>query len=142
MHQGRYMNLDKLISKIPPILIQYFIYASIGVLGAIWDIGIFTLLYKVFGIFYLLAFFIGKSFGIVHNFFLNAHFNFKMKDNLLKRFIAFYCIGLMGIGIGTLLMYIAVDIFQLGAVYMNIIVTFFVATVQFFFNRVVSFRKA
>lgn len=137
--------VDKIVAFLnrffPPMLVQFGVYASIGVIGALMDLGVFTLLYKYFSVYYLIAFFIGKSIGIINNFFMNSVFNFKKKDNLFKRFISFYTIGLIGMGVGSLLMYVLVDLYKGNALLMNVIVTFFIAVIQFLVNRVVSFRN-
>lgn len=126
---------------IPQILINFFIYAIIGVLGAITDLGVFTLLFNYLQTHYLLAFLIGKTLGIIQNFILNSIFNFKVKDNLLKRFISFYLIGLTGISIGILLMYIFVDIKDFNPTISNIIITFCIAVIQYLINRFTTFKR-
>jgi putative flippase GtrA len=137
--------VDSVVSRLnkifPPTLVQFGIYAGIGVLGAVWDIGVFALMYKVFGIWYLVSFLLGKTLGISHNFILNITFNFKSKDRLLKRFVSFFGIGSVGIGVGFLAMYIAVSMLHFDAIISNIVSTFFIAVTQFLLNKKISFKK-
>jgi len=134
--------VEKLNTIFPPVLVQFGIYAGIGVLGALWDIGVFALLNMLLGDNLLvLAFFIGKTIGIIHNFFLNAIFNFKANDNLLRRFAKFYLIGLIGIGVGAIALQVAVKSLGFNSLISNIVITFIVALIQFGINRVVTFKK-
>ncbi len=135
-------QITELINRyIPKVLVHFFIYALIGVLGAITDLGSFTILFNVLNTHYLFAFLVGKTLGIIQNFILNSRFNFKVTDNLLSRFISFYSIGLIGIGIGSLLMYVFVDIKHFNPTISNIVITFCIAVIQFLINRVVTFKK-
>lgn len=121
---------------------QYVIYFGIGILGAVVDLSIFSLLLNIFTLNYIFAFLLGKVSGMVNNFFFNAKFNFKTTDNYLKRLSSFIFVGSIGIAVGTGLMYLAVDILSLNELFSNIVITFLVATIQFFINRAVSFKKA
>jgi putative flippase GtrA len=136
--------VDRIVSKLnkifPPVLVQFGVYASIGVLGALLDLGSFSFLDSI-KIPYLIAFFLGKSIGITNNFFLNVHFNFKTHDFLLKRFSKFYGVGLIGILIGLGAMYSLVDVLHFNKLICNVVITFVIAVIQFAVNRVVSFKK-
>jgi putative flippase GtrA len=134
--------VEKLSTVFPSVLVQFGVYAGIGVLGALWDIGIFAVMNTLFGVnLLILSFFIGKTLGIIHNFFLNAIFNFKANDNLLRRFAKFYLIGLIGIGVGAIALQVAVKTLGFNSLVSNIVITFVVALIQFGINRVVTFKK-
>jgi putative flippase GtrA len=134
--------VEKLNTIFPPVLVQFGIYAGIGVLGALWDIGIFAVMNMLLGSnLLILSFFTGKTIGIIHNFFLNAIFNFKANDNLLRRFAKFYLIGLIGIGVGAVALQVAVKTLGFNSLISNIVITFIVALIQFGINRVVTFKK-
>ena len=68
---------------------QLIRYCLIGVTGASLDAVLFWLMTRA-GVYYQLANFISVTCGIVNNFFLNAFFNFKTKNRLLRRFCSFY----------------------------------------------------
>ena len=55
------------------------------------------LLFNLAGINENVATVISTSCGIANNFALNTAFNFKVRDNLLRRFVQFYAVGLSGI---------------------------------------------
>ncbi len=114
----------------------------IGVVGAVIDLSSFYILSNILEINYIISFFIGKTLGIVNNFILNSKFNFKVNDKLFSRFLKFYSIALIGLSVGTGLMYILVDIFKFNSLLMNVFVTVFIALLQFAANRVITFKKS
>ena len=118
------------------------IYIMIGVVGAVIDLSSFYILSNILEINYIISFFIGKTLGIVNNFILNSKFNFKVNDKLFSRFLKFYSIALIGLSVGTGLMYILVDIFKFNSLLMNVFVTVFIALLQFAANRVITFKKS
>lgn len=118
------------------------IYIMIGVVGAVIDLSAFYILSDILGVNYIISFFIGKTLGIVNNFILNSKFNFKVNDKMFSRFLKFYSIALIGLSVGTGLMYILVDIFKLNSFIMNVFVTIFIALLQFAANRVITFKKS
>ncbi len=64
----------------------------------------FLVLYNVFGMHEQLATAISTTLGIVNNFLLNSFFNFRVQDGMLRRFLRFYAVGIMGIGITAALL--------------------------------------
>lgn len=89
---------------------RFYKYIIIGFSGLFLDMLLFLLLTKVFKVNHLIANYFSMSVGIVNNFFLNAFFNFKKKDNLFKRLSIFYGIGLIGIAISELFIFLTHDI--------------------------------
>jgi putative flippase GtrA len=85
---------------------QFLLYCLIGATGVTIDVVLFALGTKVLGLGVLLANFLAISIAIINNFLLNAKFNFKVKDKLFGRFLSFYAVGLLGIGLSQVLIYI------------------------------------
>lgn len=119
----------------------FFKYCLIGVTGVFLDFAVFYLLNKKLGIYYQIANIISVSSGITNNFFLNAYFNFKITDHLFKRFLHFFAIGLFGLLLSALLLYIMIEKFHFEVLITKIIVIFIVAVVQFLLNLHISFKK-
>lgn len=82
---------------------QFLLYAIIGVSGVTLDLVVFFLLFNLAGINENVATVISTSCGIANNFALNTAFNFKVRDNLLRRFVQFYAVGVSGILLTVLL---------------------------------------
>jgi putative flippase GtrA len=118
---------------------QFLLYTLIGLSGVALDYILFALGTKVFGIGILLANFIAISAGIINNFWLNTKYNFKTRDNLLKRFALFYAVGAIGLALSELL----IVVFHYGAGLDELLAKLFtlpfVLVFQFFFNKRFSF---
>ena len=119
-------------------LIKYFI---IGCSGALLDFIVYTILLKAFGMNYLLANALSVTAGITNNFFLNAYLNFKVTDNMFKRFISFYLVGMLGLLISEILLYLLVDIMSMNSIIAKIITIFVITIVQFILNKTITFKK-
>ena len=120
------------------ILVKYCI---IGVIGVTVDFVIFYILTKKLDVYYQLANVIGVSCGITNNFFLNSFYNFKVNDHLFNRFIKFYSIGLLGLFVTALVLFILVEQFNIGIITSKVATIFIVTIIQFNLNRIFSFGK-
>lgn len=116
------------------------LYGIIGAFCATLDFAVYTLLCHFEILPYLWANVISIHIGIFTSFFLNRHFNFKVKDKTPQRFISFYAVGLTGLGISSLLLYLLVDIALWNELICKLITIVMVALVQFFLNKYVTFR--
>jgi len=116
-------------------------YCIIGCSGALLDFIVYTILIKAFGMNYLLANALSVTAGITNNFFLNAYLNFKVTDKLFKRFISFYLVGMLGLLISEILLYLLVDIMSMNSIIAKIITIFVITIVQFILNKTITFKK-
>ena len=116
-------------------------YCIIGCSGALLDFIVYTILLKAFGMNYLLANALSVTAGITNNFFLNAYLNFKVTDKLFKRFISFYLVGILGLLISEILLYLLVDIMSMNSIIAKIITIFVITIVQFILNKTITFKK-
>ncbi|MCD4817147.1 MAG: GtrA family protein [Candidatus Cloacimonetes bacterium] len=115
-------------------------YSCIGLSGALLDFILFNLLIKYFDLNYQYANIISVCAGITNNYFLNAFFNFRVKSKLLKRYFSFLIIGLFGLLLNALLLYIFIEKLYLGVVFSKAIIIFVVAITQYFLNVKLTFR--
>lgn len=120
---------------------HFVLYSLIGATGATIDFLIFLLLTSVTALSYLPANIISVSCGIANNFIWNVKFNFKVKERVFVRFISFYCIGLIGMGLSTLLLYLLVDLVGVGSILAKVMTIGIVVIVQFLLNKYISFRQ-
>lgn len=116
------------------------LYGIIGAFCVTLDFAVYTLLCHFEILPYLWANVISIHVGIFTSFFLNRHFNFKVKDNTPQRFISFYTVGLAGLGISSLLLYLMVDIAHWNELVCKLITIVVVAFVQFLLNKYITFR--
>lgn len=120
---------------------HFILYAIIGASGVVLDFIFFAILTDVLFVNYLPANIISVSCGIINNFFLNAKFNYKIKEKLWFRFISFYCIGLAGMGLSTLLLFLLIDLATIPALWAKVMTIVVVTVIQFLLNNHISFRQ-
>lgn len=128
-------------------------YGLVGGVGLLVEWGFFFLFRDVMGIPYWIAHAMGCFLAICNNFTLNYYFTFKARDRFFRRAMYFFGIGLIGIFVGTSLLPILVSIcnsiFE-GTGFVEhqkmvqnvakLITTGFIAFVQFFLNKYLTFR--
>lgn len=119
---------------------SFIIYSFIGVSGATLDFVLFAVLLKI-NIYYLVANVISVSAGISNNFILNILFNFKVSDKLLTRFISFYSVGISGLFISSVLLYLFITIFHWPELLSKFFTIFAIVLLQYNLNRKISFKK-
>jgi len=115
-------------------------YSAIGASGALLDLILFLTLFNGFHLNALVANLISTSAGITNNFILNRQLNFKKKDFVLLRFLAFYAAGLAGILLSTLLLRLFHDYGGINANVVKLGSIVLVVIMQYFINKHVSFR--
>jgi putative flippase GtrA len=119
----------------------FVVYCFIGVTGVCLDFLVYYILTQICDVHYQMANAIGVSCGICNNFFWNAFFNFKQKDRLLLRFCSFYCVGLLGLAISALLLWLFIGVLNWHELLSKLLIIFVVTIVQFTLNKCVTFRK-
>jgi len=120
---------------------QFIIYSIIGVSGATLDFIIFLILFNKFHINKNFATAISTTFGITNNFFWNIKFNFKVKDNLKKRFLSFYSIGIVGLFMTFAIFFIFVDKLHFNTNLIKLFSIVFVVIAQYSLNKRISFKN-
>lgn len=82
----------------------FLLYAAIGCSGVLLDLVLFLLLYNALGVHEIAATAISTTAGITNNFLLNSFVNFRKRDDMLRRFLRFYAVGVLGIGLTAALL--------------------------------------
>lgn len=117
------------------------LYAIIGGSCSLLDFVIYSVLCYYNALPYLWANVISTHCGIFCSFFLNRGVNFRVKDKTVRRFIVFYLVGLVGLGISELMLYLMVDLAQWNEIVCKPISIIVVALVQYFLNRYITFES-
>ncbi|MBQ3946066.1 MAG: GtrA family protein [Alphaproteobacteria bacterium] len=115
------------------------LYGIIGGFCAALDFGLYTLL----GLWmpYLWANVISVHAGILCSFLLNRQYNFKVKDHAAQRFTVFYVVGLMGLALSELLIYLMATCFSMNYIIAKLITVVIIALFQFLLNKFITFKK-
>lgn len=116
------------------------LYALIGGFCSALDFAVFTLLCHFGWLPYLWANVISIHCGIFCSFFLNRGYNFRVKDQVFRRFLSFYAVGLIGLGISELMLYLMVDIAHWNEIVCKLLSIVVVALVQYVLNRFITFK--
>lgn len=123
-------------------LIQLFRYGFVGGAAFLVDYGVLVLLTEVFGMHYLLSATISFILGLITNYLLSVVwvFNNRTLGNRWAEFAVFAIIGVIGLGLNALIMYVCTD--KMGIHYMisKIISTVIVFFWNFFARKVILFK--
>ena len=125
------------------LFILLFRYGFVGGAAFIVDYGALFLLTEVFGLHYLLSATISFILGLITNYLLSISwvFNNRTMGNRWAEFTVFAIIGIIGLGLNALIMYLCTD--KMGIHYMlsKIISTILVFFWNFFARKIVLFKK-
>lgn len=125
------------MEKIRHISIQFSRYFGVALIGYIFDFGTLILLHEVLHMHYLIAATCGFVIGLIILYILSNKYVFgesKIKSKSTE-FGLFAIIGLIGLGILNLLMWIFTDYFFANYIVSKIIATIFVYMWNFFARR-------
>ena len=117
------------------------LYGIIGAFSAGLDFGIYSGLCYWDIMPYLLANIISIHVGMFTSFVLNRSINFKVKDKVKMRFLSFYTVGLVGLGISTLMLWLMVDMAHWNEIVCKLVTIVVVALVQFLLNKHITFKQ-
>jgi len=134
-------SIIKIISTLYNKFRNLILYGIIGILSAGIDFLVFYMLATVLEVFYLIANIFSVGIGITISFILNRNYNFKVKDNTPKRFLIFFSVGLGGLILSSILLYIFIDIITLDKIMSKVLSIIFVVLIQFLFNTFITFKK-
>lgn len=124
-------------------LVQLFRYTFVGGLAFLVDFGTLFSLTEFAHIHYLVSAGIAFVFGLTINYFLSVLWVFShhaMKSRLLE-FLLFAIIGLIGLGLTELLLWIFTDILVIHYLLSKIITTIIVYFWNFFVRKLMLFNK-
>jgi len=119
---------------------NFITYAVIGVSGATLDFVLFEIFLWA-GLSMQIANFISVSAGITNNFFLNARLNFRVSDQLLRRFAAFYAVGMVGLALSAAILELGVGWLGFSARIAKASSIVIVVVTQYSLNKVLAFRR-
>jgi len=124
------LKLKLLFSKYRSLIL----YGIIGFSGATLDFVVFAVLYNLFNLNPLIATAVSTSLGVSNNFILNIRFNFRVRNKLHHRYLLFYSVGIAGLGLSILIIWLLHDIGGMNANWAKLISIPIVVLCQYLIN--------
>lgn len=118
------------------------LYGIIGGFCAALDFGVYSVLCYWDFMPYMVANIISIHIGILTSFALNRSINFKVTDKVTTRFLSFYMVGLVGLGISEGMLYLMVTKGGWNEIVCKLVSIVVVALIQFLLNKYITFRSA
>ena len=117
------------------------LYGIIGSFTSALDFAVFTMLSKYIGIHYIVANCISVLIGISTSFALNRSINFKVKDKTGKRFLIFLTVGLCGLLLSNVILYVGIDMLSGDELIVKLASIVWVVGFQFILNKFITFKE-
>lgn len=130
----------ELIRKVYNKFRNLILYGIIGSFTSLLDFCVFTLLSSFAGVYYIVANCISVLIGITTSFLLNRSLNFKVKDHYKRRFVVFLCVGLCGLVLSNIILYLGIDKMHLNETLVKLASIVLVVGFQFILNKFVTFK--
>lgn len=117
------------------------LYGIIGSFTSALDFAVFTMLSKYIGIHYIVDNCISVLIGISTSFALNRSINFKVKDKTGKRFLIFLTVGLCGLLLSNVILYVGIDMLSGDELIVKLASIVLVVGFQFILNKFITFKE-
>jgi putative flippase GtrA len=121
---------------------QFILYCVIGASGVSLDFLVYSVLLKTGTLQYQAANAVGYSSGTLLSFFLNAGFNFKVRNRLALRLLSFCLVAALGWAVSAGTLYLLVNRAGLDKYLSKLATLVIVVMLQYNLNRLISFRKS
>lgn len=128
--------------KTDSTLIQLFRYGFVGGIAFLVDYGTLYMLTEFFGVHYLLSATIAFLLGLIVNYLLSISwvFNSRKTENRWTEFTVFAIIGIIGLGLNALIMYLCTDVFCIHYLISKLESTVMVFFWNFFARKAILFK--
>ena len=130
-----------IISRLYQRFRNLILYGIIGSFTSALDFAVFTMLSKYIGIHYIVANCISVLIGISTSFALNRSINFKVKDKTGKRFLIFLTVGLCGLLLSNVILYVGIDMLSGDELIVKLASIVWVVGFQFILNKFITFKE-
>jgi putative flippase GtrA len=123
-----------------PVLVQFIKFGVVGVSNTLLTLVVYTVLLKVFGVWYLAASGIGFVVGATNGFLLNRRWTFREHVGDALTPVRWGVVQAVGLGIDEGLLYLLVHDASLDKLLAQVCATAVVTVTTFFVNRAWTFR--
>jgi putative flippase GtrA len=123
-----------------PVVVQFVKFGIVGVSNTLLTLVVYTVLLKVFGVWYLAASGIGFVMGAINGFLLNRRWTFREHVGDALTPVRWGVVQTCGLGVDEGLLYLLVHDAQLDKLLAQVCATAVVTVSTFFVNRAWTFR--
>jgi putative flippase GtrA len=123
-----------------PVLVQFIKFGIVGVSNTLLTLVVYTVLLKVFGVWYLAASAIGFIVGATNGFLLNRRWTFRDHVGDALTPVRWAIVQGTGLGINEAMLYVLVHDAKLDKLLAQVCATALVTVTTFFANRAWTFR--
>src|SRR3984957_10668996 len=123
-----------------PMLVQFVKFGIVGVSNTLLTLVVYTVLLKVFGVWYLAASAIGFVAGAVNGFLLNRRWTFKEHVGVRSTPVKWGVVQTCGLAVDEVLLYVLVHDAHLDKLVAQVCATAVVTVTTFFVNRAWTFK--
>ena len=121
---------------------QLIKFGIVGVSSTVIDWGIYLLLTRIFGFYYLMAKILSFGVAVLNSYIWNRRWTFRSNDPAkLKQFIKFLTISFVGVVLNTFIMYLSVEHLRWHDIYGLFLATAIVLFWNFLANKFYTFRS-
>jgi len=139
--EGRATRLARLSQTLGnPLVIQFVKFGTVGISNTLLTFLVYTLLLKVFGVWYLAASAIGFLVGAVNGFLINRRWTFKEHVGDALTPVRWGIVQGCGLGLNVGILYLLVDGARLDKLLSQAFATAVVTVLTFLVNRAWTFR--
>lgn len=130
----------KLIGKLYKKFRNLILYGIIGCCSSGLDFLLYSLFVSVLGWHYIVSNCISVIAGITTSFILNRNYNFKVKDNTKRRYTIFLTVGLCGMIVSNIILFICIDKLAINKIVSKLLSIVLVVFFQFLLNKYITFK--
>src|SRR5271154_6870835 len=123
-----------------PVLVQFVKFGIVGISNTLLTLVVYTVLLKVFGVWYLAASAIGFAVGATNGFLLNRRWTFRDHVGDALTPVRWGIVQTCGLGVDEALLYLFVHDLHLDKLLAQVCATAVVTVSTFFVNRAWTFR--
>ena len=116
------------------------LYGIIGCCASGFDFAIYSILVRYLCVHYIYANSISVLAGISTSFILNRKYNCKVKDHTIRRFSIFLSVGLLGLLLSNIILYICISLIGINELLSKFLSIVLVVFLQFILNKFITFK--
>lgn len=116
------------------------LYGLIGSFSSTMDFLVYTLLTHLLLWHYIVANCLSVMVGIMISFILNRSYNFKVKDRTKSRFVIFLAVGLGGMALSNIILFVTIDLMAMNQLLGKLLSIVLVVVLQFLLNKYITFH--